>query len=123
MYALYAALFHLPNVCIKESSKPCSAAVIAAPIQKLWPLYNSWFTPALLRAVCKCRTRIGLVSGDPSFWMNRGPGEGGRTDRYLSREDTGHIAYPVDPRKMSTPSLNGSVLLCLMRRHICDGAV
>ena len=34
-YDKYTELFHLPNVCIKESSTPTAAAVEAAPIQKI----------------------------------------------------------------------------------------
>ena len=37
MYLLKAELCHRPNVCIAESSRPATAAVVAAPILKLCP--------------------------------------------------------------------------------------
>ncbi len=37
MYTRKAELFHLPTVRIVESSMPALAAVVAAPILKLWP--------------------------------------------------------------------------------------
>ena len=39
MYNRKAELCHLPNAWIVESSMPASAAVVAAPILKLWPAY------------------------------------------------------------------------------------
>jgi len=41
----YAALSHLPRVLIRESSMPTEAAVVAAPIQKLYPAYLDASTP------------------------------------------------------------------------------
>ena len=38
MYSEKAEDRHWPNVCIRESLRPAIAAVVAAPIQKLWPL-------------------------------------------------------------------------------------
>ncbi len=37
-YHRYAVFSHLPDVLIMASSVPLRAAVVAAPIQKLWPL-------------------------------------------------------------------------------------
>ena len=37
IYNWYAELFHLPRACMMESSRPAVAAVVAAPIWKLWP--------------------------------------------------------------------------------------
>ena len=37
MYRRYDELFQRPSVWMVESSKPADAAVVAAPIQKLWP--------------------------------------------------------------------------------------
>ena len=37
MYCRNAALCHLPSVWIVESAIPTIAAVVAAPIRKLWP--------------------------------------------------------------------------------------
>ena len=34
---MYAELSHRPSVFISESWRPCLAAVVAAPIRKLWP--------------------------------------------------------------------------------------
>ena len=50
MYSRYAKLFHWPSVLIKESSIPLEAAVVAAPMQKLWPAYLSARIPALFNA-------------------------------------------------------------------------
>ena len=37
MYRRYDELFQRPSVWMVESSKRADAAVVAAPIQKLWP--------------------------------------------------------------------------------------
>ena len=37
MYERKATMFHLPNICIAESSIPAFAAAVAAPIRKLCP--------------------------------------------------------------------------------------
>ena len=37
MYRRYDELFQRPSVWMVESSKPADAAVVAAPIRKLWP--------------------------------------------------------------------------------------
>ena len=39
MYWRKAALCHLPNACMVESSIPARAAVVAAPMRKLCPAY------------------------------------------------------------------------------------
>jgi hypothetical protein len=44
-----AALSHLPSVFIIQSSKPLAAAVVAAPILKLWLLNFEWSKPARVR--------------------------------------------------------------------------
>ena len=87
-----------------------------------WPLYSSWLNPVLVRAACRCRTNTDHVSGEPFDRIKSGPVVGGHTNRYPSRADTGHTVCPVVPRNTSTPSLNWSVLLFLMWRHICEGA-
>lgn len=38
-YWRWAKLSHLPSILITESSTPLVAAVVAAPILKLWPQY------------------------------------------------------------------------------------
>ena len=44
-YSWYATLSHRPNVLISESCMPLLAAVVAAPIRKLWPAYFVWSMP------------------------------------------------------------------------------
>ena len=39
MYAMYALLFHLPSVLINDGVSPTAAAVVAAPILKLYDAY------------------------------------------------------------------------------------
>ena len=45
-YDKYAELFQRPRVWIVESSTPLAAAVVAAPMRKLWPEYNELSKPA-----------------------------------------------------------------------------
>ena len=55
--------------------------------------------------------------------MNNGPGSGERIAKYCISAVTGQMSEPVVPTKISTPSRNGSVLLCLICRQTRDGAV
>ena len=50
MYDVNAEDFHRPSVCMRESLKPCRAAVVAAPIRKLCPLKGAASIPASCRA-------------------------------------------------------------------------
>ena len=47
MYVRYAELLQRPCDCIMESSIPWEAAVVAAPLLKLWPEYKCACIPAL----------------------------------------------------------------------------
>ena len=121
MYNLYAALFQRPRVWMSESSSPLWAAVVAAPIRKLCPLYLECCTPTSRNAACRRETNIDLVSGSPLVAIKRGPWPELRTLMYSISALTGHTSDPVDPRKTSTPKRKGSVLLCLMRSRTNEG--
>ena len=71
-YRKNAELCHCPNVCSTESSTPAMAAVVAAPILKLWPQYWSWATPMLVRLARIC-FRHGLLGRVQEEWAWEGP--------------------------------------------------
>jgi hypothetical protein len=81
MYVVKAADFHLPSVWMNESLKPAFAAVDAAPIRKLWPEMLVTSTPICERASRKWETSCTLLSGEPSWNINNGPGVDGRIAR------------------------------------------
>ena len=49
-YDKYAELFQRPRVWIVEFSTPLAAAVVAAPMRKLWPEYNELSKPACCKS-------------------------------------------------------------------------
>ena len=61
MYSWYAALSHRPNVFIVESSIPTAAAVVAAPIRKLWPAYLDLSRPTADKALHTSCTNLSLA--------------------------------------------------------------
>ena len=90
MYRWYALLLHLPRSLMVESSTPCSAAVVAAPIRKLCPEIPALLAPASSRALLTSSTKRGLVSGLPSSNLKRGPGPS--FPRHQVRHDGRHRA-------------------------------
>ena len=74
MYVRYAELLQRPSVCIMESSIPWEAAVVAAPLLKLWPEYKCACIPALVSALRNPLTNLALVNGVPSWNWKNGPG-------------------------------------------------
>ena len=67
-------VFHLPILCITESSIPCCAAVVAAPILKLWPAYLDASMPICVKASLNLRIKRVFVRGTPFSSWNSGPG-------------------------------------------------
>ena len=87
---------------------PFLAAVVAAPILKLWPLYASSLTPPALKQLITAVTRQARESVD------NGPGAGPLCSKKAVIAVTGQIEDAVFPRNRSTPLQKGSVLLALM---------
>ena len=90
------------------------AAVVAAPIWKLWPVKSLAGRPALVRADLTSSTNFVFVKGDPSSQMNKAPGLEPLLFRYLNRADTGQISSPVLHTMTLTPILPSSVCLGLL---------
>lgn len=63
MYVKYAELFHLPRVCMRASSTPLDAAVVAAPMRKLCPAYKELSMPAKLSRYRSLEVNLLLVKG------------------------------------------------------------
>ncbi len=103
MYCRKAALCHLPSVLIMESSIPFFAAVVAAPIRKLWPAYWSWGRPSPLRIARIWVVNHGLVMVFPFLSRNNGPGAERRLAKYWVSAITGHTFLRVQPKKMWAP--------------------
>ena len=88
---------------------PRLAAVVAAPLRKLWPENGSPSTPALVSAAHTLSTSLALVNGFLSWKMNSGLGPAPLVTRQSIIAITGHKVQPVRPTNMSTPALKGSV--------------
>ena len=101
---------------------PLAAAVVAAPIQKLWLLYRLGSIPTEVRAVFKWWTKLERVRGEWSAWRNSGPSLPPLAARYCVIRWTGHILACEQPMYRNTPWRNGSVLLCLMWMQMSEGA-
>ena len=86
-----------------ESSTPCWAAVVAAPILKLCPEKGFGSIPADIRAFLTSVTKRGLVRGLPSWKMNRGPGLLPLITMYANKAETGQRGLLVQPTYTSTP--------------------
>lgn len=74
-YCRYAKLDHLLNILIGESWMPLEAAVVAAPILKLWVLYFVESMPICDRAACTAVAKCWRVRGQSSLNMNKGLAE------------------------------------------------
>ena len=61
IYVRYVELFYLPKVWITLSCRPTFAAVVAAPMQKLWPAYASALSPAAASSLQMSATNLRRV--------------------------------------------------------------
>ena len=75
MYTVYAELSQRPRVLMRESGNPRNAAVVAAPIRKLWPEYLVSSTLCLRRAARTDETKRSRVKYLPSANVKNGPGD------------------------------------------------
>ena len=73
MYKRNALLFHLPRVCIVDSSSPALAAAVAAPMWKLWPAKWLYGSPASWSIALICSVNLALVRGVLSVNWKNGP--------------------------------------------------
>ena len=103
MYWRKAALCHLPRVWIVESSIPAAAAVVAAPILKLWPVYWCWGRPMEHRISRICSTNLCLVMTAWEESMKKGPVWLPLRLMYCIRADTGQSEFPIRPNTTPDP--------------------
>ena len=89
-----------------ELSSPAVAAVVAAPILKLWPAKSIAGRFAARRADLTLLTNCGFVRGEPSCHWNKGPGLSPLLDKYFKRALMGHISSPVLPMTTRVPALS-----------------
>ena len=94
MYFLNAPDFQRPMPCISKSENPLSAAAVAPPILKEWPLYFFVEKPELPRYFFNSKLKKDTVIGKPSTKMNKGPCFELLIDRYFDINVTGQIALP-----------------------------
>ena len=80
-YTIKASELHLPIALIRWVGTPARAAVVAALILKLCPVYTSVFTPLEDKAARTPATKVALETGVPSEEIKRGPGPAGQTFR------------------------------------------
>ena len=115
MYLKYVSFFHLPRILIMESCLPRSAAVVAAPIRKLWPAYFVGSIPGDHKAFLMWEIYLCFVKGVLSLNWNIGPGEFPRIAKNAVTAATGQRSSPVFPTKMCTP-LNSRSVLDVLRK-------
>ena len=92
---------------MRESCRPRNAAVVAAPMRKLWPAYNEESIPHFARVDLKNNTKQSQVRQRPSANLNRGPDDFPRSTKYPSMAETGQImSEPVAPTDSVAPLPN-----------------
>ena len=99
---------------MSKSSTLLVAAVVAAPIQKLWPLNLLASSPVVLRASLNLMTSCVRDNGEPLALIKRGPGKGLLIAKYRVMAATGQMSEKVLPMYIFMPLRKGFVLLCLI---------
>ena len=100
---------------------PAAAAVVAAPILKLWPAQQSGFLPTSARALRIPDTNCSFSRGFPSSHRNREPLDRGLTLRYMDIAFTGQMSFSELFNLTFTPFPKGSVLDLLNRSWKKEG--
>ena len=96
MYVRKASLLHLPNARITKSSRPAFAAVLAAPIRKLWSAKSHYGKPTATNACLTSDIKYDLVNGVPEDDVKNRPAAVPRTMVYESTADTGRRGIIID---------------------------
>ena len=107
-------------VLIRWSGMPHCAAVVAAPVWKLW-LENWRGIPAPCNTDWMKEDRRERVKGWPWVLMKKGPDEGPRRCKYAKMAEIGQREAWPRPRYIKHPWRNGSVLELLMRTCRLEG--
>ena len=107
-------------VLIRWSGMPHCAAVVAAPMRKLW-LENCRGIPAPCNTDWMKEDRRERVKGWPWVSMKKGPDEGPRRCKYAKMAAIGQREAWPRPRYIKHPWRNGSVLELLMRTCRLEG--
>ena len=97
---------------LRHHQMPWIAAVVGAPILKLWPLYRDISNPMGDRTLRTKVTNVCLVRALPLQKRSKGPGSFPLMTRYCSTAATGHNESPVTLTIIWSPFLNGSVFDC-----------
>ena len=74
MYLVKVEDFHLPIAMIVESGRPTCAAVVAAPMRKLWPLNRETSRPGEESKERSEATKVSLDRRLPNCRRDSGPG-------------------------------------------------
>ena len=106
---------------MREFSKPMDAAVVAAPMRKLWPANCSAGRFAFFSTFRTSSTNCNRVRGRPSCQMNSGPGLSPRFAKYDSKAVTRQSLSLVRPTVIRTPCRKGSVFDFLRWIAIMEG--
>ena len=105
---------------MRWSGMPHCAAVVAAPMRKLWP-EKSPGIPAPCKTDWMKEDRRERVKGWPWVSMKRGPDEGPRQCKYVRIAEIGQRGTWPCPRYMKHPWWKGSVLELLMCTRRLEG--
>ena len=110
IYCRKAALCQQPSVWIVESSTPAAAAVVAAPIRKLWPAYWSYCKLREFRMLRMCLVNDCFVTALCEQSTKNGPGLSPQISIYLRIAVTGQRGECTRPTTTSDPTPNWSHL-------------
>ena len=114
MYTVEAALSHLPSVFIIESGRQHRAAVVAAPVRKLWPAYLQASIPVCCSTARIADTKHSRVRKRLFVNQKKGPFSGPLCTMEARIAETGHKSPFVLPKYTVTPFLKGSIFEALI---------
>ena len=114
MYRWYASLRQRPKLRVTKSFSSVAAAVVAAPMRKLWPEYYLQLKPRTDLDSRRYDTKRWRDRREPSLKIKRGPCDDPLLAKYANSAETGQSSLPDFPREIMAPRLKRSVFDYLM---------
>ena len=123
MYLSKQSEDHRPKTLMSQGGKLAEAAVVAAPMRKLWPANSLESSPPLESKSLVSLVNLPRVRKEPERKVNRGPelGKGVRDSMYANMAEMGHKLEFALPITTVCPFLKGSVLETFSRTSIYMG--
>lgn len=115
---------HRPKTLISHGGKLAEAAVVAAPIRKLWPANSLEFSPPFESKSLVSLVHFFRVRNEPDSLENRGPvvGKGVLDSKYANMAEIGHkLEFVLPIITIVCPCLKGPVWETFNRTNIYLG--